>query len=347
MNIKTLQSFYTECSADTVEWCPYPNYQQFLLCGTYHLEENNSKELQVPARRKGHIYLFEYNAKRNDFAKVDLQETAAILDQKWTKLNATADPIIGAASALGEVILYSLRDSRLHFLSSVVLDPEQENLLACAIDWNAEQEPDRKLVVSDSKGHMSLLQLRESSLSMVSTWMAHSFEAWTCAFDKHNSNIVYTGGDDMCLNVFDTRLAVRKVLTNKVHRAGVTTMLSFGDVDHNLVTGSYDDILRLFDTRNFKAAMTEVNLGGGIWRIKQNPFDKNLLLCACMYHNFSIVQMDASWQNMDVVGEYFEHKSICYGADWCHQKLDDDEVIMATCSFYDRKLGISRVSKML
>lgn len=343
MNIKTLHSIDTEYSADTVEWCPYPNNQQYFLCGTYHLEENKGKDLAQPARRKGRIYLYKYDVVRNELERIDVQETAAILDQKWSKRIGNDDPIIGAANALGEVLLYQLTDSKLISLGSVHLDAEQDNLLTLALDWNSDKDADRKMVASDSKGNVSLLQLTEASLEMSCTWAAHSFEAWTCCFNKWNTNIIYSGGDDMCLHVFDTRLDEKKTLTNKSHRAGVTTLLSFPDNEHMLATGSYDEVLRIFDTRQFKNPLSEVLLNGGIWRIKQNPLQQQLLLCACMYHNFSIVEMTEEMKEMSIVGEYFEHKSICYGADWCYEPTADTSNIMTTCSFYDQKLCISTV----
>lgn len=339
MNIKTIHSVDTEYSADSVEWCPTESCQQYFVCGTYQIEENPSQELVLPTRRKGRIYLFKYDGNTEELSKLDSVETAAILDQKWSE--ADKKPIVAAANALGEIMLYSLVSDKLALLSSVHLNPEIDNLLTLSIDWNTDAS-NRQLLASDSKGNISLLQLNETDLNVVTTWQAHSFEAWTCCFDKWNNNIVYSGGDDLSLHVYDTRINI-KTMTNKSHKAGVTSLLSFENKEHILATGSYDDYLRIFDLRAFKNPLTSVDLKGGVWRIKPDPVEKDLLLCACMYHNFSIVKISDTNEKVDVVAEYFEHKSICYGSDWCREVFNN-QMVMATCSFYDQKLCISSVT---
>ncbi|KAJ6648648.1 Diphthine methyltransferase [Pseudolycoriella hygida] len=327
MNIKTIHSLDTEYSADSVEWCPTENSQEYFVCGTYQLEDNKSEELVLPTRRKGRIYLFKYDAITEELSKLDAIETAAILDQKWTEIDKK--PVVAAANALGEIMLYALVSDKLTLTSSVHLNPDIDNLLTLSIDWNAN-EKNKQLLSSDSKGNISLLQLNESNLNVVTRWNGHSFEAWTCCFDKWNDNIIYSGGDDTSLHVYDTRIHT-KTMTNKSHMAGVTSLLSFDNKEHILATGSYDENLRIFDIRAFKNPLSAINLKGGVWRIKPDPVDKNLLLCACMYHNFSIVKLDESNEKTELVGEYFEHKSICYGSDWC-RKIISNQMVMATLS---------------
>lgn len=156
----------------------------------------------------------------------------------------------------------------------------------------------------------------------------------------------YSGGDDTFLNVFDLRSdePAQLTLKNKSHSAGVTTLLSFADYEFKLATGSYDDTLRIFDTRKIKQPINEINLGGGIWRIKPNRLQKNLLLCANMYYNFSVVQFDEGFTNVKVIGEYFEHESICYGCDWSFVRhLNENSFYFATCSMYDHKLNLAEI----
>lgn len=43
---RTLQVFDTELSADTVEWCPIPEWSHVLACGTYQLQKSDEKVLQ-------------------------------------------------------------------------------------------------------------------------------------------------------------------------------------------------------------------------------------------------------------------------------------------------------------
>lgn len=109
-----------------------------------------------------------------------------------------------------------------------------------------------------------------------------------------------------------------------------------------VMVGSYDEKICIYDTRNLKQSLNELNLGGGIWRIKQSIKCENLVLVACMYHNFSIVDCSSE---LKIVGEYNEHKSICYGCDWSTQ-INKNYQFFASCSFYDHRLSVCRVKTL-
>lgn len=113
----------------------------------------------------------------------------------------------------------------------------------------------------------------------------------------------------------------------------------------HLLTGSYDEHLRLFDRRSFNRPLQEINLGGGIWRIKLNPVDPNLILCACMYHNFSIVRHAQEGFTLDAEIQHGKDK-ICYGADWSRQEglKPGNRYNFATCSFYDKLFALNSYS---
>lgn len=112
-------------------------------------------------------------------------------------------------------------------------------------------------------------------------------------------------------------------------------MLSYKD--NILMVGSYDETLKVIDLRNLKNSLDEIHLSGGIWRIK--PALEGLLLAACMYHAFSIVDCN---KELKLLGEYFEHESICYGCDWSPTNSEGSK-IFASCSFYDHKLCIAKI----
>ncbi|XP_055388940.1 diphthine methyltransferase [Condylostylus longicornis] len=354
MNIQTLHTVDTEYSADSVEWCLHPNFSEYFACGTYQLDDvDNNTSSQAPCRRKGRIYLFKYELKNNILKEEFRLETAAILDMKWLNYHREEFPILGAANALGEIHIYNIQDNKLVLKSSIQLNSNDDNLLALSLEWspNVNNELNNyKLITSDSKGCVSLLNYDGVQLIKLKTWSAHNFEAWTCSFDKWNFNRIFTGGDDTTLNSFDIRdpQNITNNYTNYSHIAGVTAMLSHPKMENILITGSYDDRLRIFDTRNLKNSVKEVNLEGGIWRIRSDPIthNQNLLLCACMYKNFTIVKIFDDSQNMEIKGAYEEHESICYGADWC-QTFEENEklnnLIMGTCSFYDHKLCVSKI----
>lgn len=77
-----------------------------------------------------------------------------------------------------------------------------------------------------------------------------------------------------------------------------------------------------------------INVGGGVWRIKWKPNTHDYILVAAMYNGFKILN-----DKLIVETCYDEHESIAYGADWSWESGSD---IVATCSFYDHKLCISK-----
>eukprot|EP00878_Enallax_costatus_P044588 GHUV01053264.1.p1 GENE.GHUV01053264.1~~GHUV01053264.1.p1 ORF type:complete len:156 (+),score=31.42 GHUV01053264.1:67-468(+) len=121
-----------------------------------------------------------------------------------------------------------------------------------------------------------------------------------------------------------------------------------------------------------------VATGGGVWRLKWHPHDDRLLLAACMYNGLALVTAAEDWGSLEVVEEYKGHESIAYGADWYQgssekpasqtsrsaaecdvqtkakssqfgkrqqqeqqqQGVSRHEDLIATCSFYDRRLHL-------
>lgn len=250
-----------------------------------------------------------------------------------------------AASALAEIQMFELKGDRLHLVHSLNLNTNSgDNVLTLSIDVRATlcSTNRENLVASDSRGIISLLTIGQSELINERSWQAHSFEAWTCAFDKWNPNIIYTGEDDIFFNIYDTRAAeVQQTMKNRSHGAGVTSFLCFSE--NILLSGSYDEKLRIFDKRSWREPIADLDLNGGIWRIKSSKFNRNLLLCACMYKNFSLCKINEELNGVERVAEYNEHESICYGADWAPNQLCNGGEVMITCSFYDKRLCVASV----
>lgn len=296
--------------------------------------------------RIGRIYLYKYDIYLDDIERKDVVETAAILDAKWHIIGNKS--VLVAASALAEILLFELKtDERLHLIDAISLCGENdENMLTLSIDIrNSRNQVDTENVLaSDSRGNITLLSVEQNRIVKKKSWKAHSFEAWTCAFDKWNPNVVYSGGDDTFLHIYDIRAAeAQQIIKNRCHIAGVTSLLSYSE--HRLITGSYDEQLRIFDTRSWRQPIAELQLFGGIWRIKPSKIDRNLLLCACMYKNFSLCRLTSEADAASLVAEYTKHESICYGADWAPNRLCNGGQVMITCSFYDKKLCISTVQE--
>ncbi|XP_052870243.1 diphthine methyltransferase [Anopheles cruzii] len=343
LEFRTCAVYDTKQSADSVEWCPHPEGADLFVCGTYQLESGD--QTTGGSDRKGRVFLFRFPDDEDKcLTLLQTLERSAVLDQKWHRSQCDR---LAVAGSDGSIQVYELADMETPRLESQVmcsLRDEESPVLALSLDWSREGD---RMVVSDSDGTVNLLSY-DSELKTINRWKAHGFEAWTAAFSRHNENVVYSGGDDSLLCVHDLRCPGVPVSKNKSHTAGVTSLLSFEHREHTLLTGNYDGKVRLFDERQMKADVTQADLVGGIWRLRPNPRCPEQIMCACMYENFSTIQLTADL-GLAKTGVYDAHESICYGCDWqvvSPNRSPTSDTYVATCSFYDHKLCVSKVVEL-
>ncbi|KAK9834039.1 hypothetical protein WJX81_005023 [Elliptochloris bilobata] len=119
---------------------------------------------------------------------------------------------------------------------------------------------------STSAGDLAIIEVREGGWHISRAWSAHSLEAWTCAFDRHNANVLYSGADDSTFRGWDLRCEASALfMDRKAHAAGVCCIQSSPHHEHIVCTGSYDERARLWDTRHISRPLltAEVCTGGG------------------------------------------------------------------------------------
>ncbi|CAF4954176.1 unnamed protein product [Pieris macdunnoughi] len=332
---KTLHKWCTSYSADSVEWCPVQPYTDIFVCGTYQLDKTDEDGSTKKQKRLGRIYLFKVSDDMDEICPIQSIDTAGILDQKWSYNCIDGHPVLGAVTSEGSLHLYRLINLKLERWLEAVIG---ENVLALSLDWSTNKyNGNTSVIVSDSAGNVTLWKV-DDTLEKVGEWQAHGYEAWIAAFNYWNLDVFYTGGDDCVLKCFD-RKSPDVVMTNRSHEAGVTAIRSHVDVEHQLLTGSYDEKVRLWDARQMKRCLTETNVGGGVWRLKWHPNRKSVILAACMYGGFRLLRAE---DTIEILYEYLEHESIAYGADW---KFENKELSMvATCSFYDCNLRVGEIN---
>ncbi len=149
--------------------------------------------------------------------------------------------------------------------------------------------------------------------------------------------------------------------------AGVTSIQSHPYVEHLIAVGryvhafrahslslkriiytSYDNTVRLFDTRKILKPLTEVDVGGGAWRVKWHPSAerKSDLLVACMHDGCKIVRFSPSDELVGAEAEvrqrFDKHESMAYGADWSFAPSTTADTTVASCSFYDHLMQVWR-----
>ncbi|XP_072563933.1 diphthine methyltransferase isoform X2 [Paramormyrops kingsleyae] len=332
---RSLQLLDTELSADAVEWCPVPPWHDVLACGTYQLlkpPEGVDVESAVPSRI-GRLYLFQFHEDGlhcPPLTEIQRIDTSAILDIKWCHVPVLERPLLGMATASGELQLWKLTDTQdgpsgLEMTSCMELGPDR---LALSLDWSTGRgdSSDVRVVSSDSTGGISVLALGEGSLAKLSQWKAHDFEAWISAFSYWDTQLLYSGGDDCKLKGWDLRIGPScPTFTSQGHSMGVCSIHSNPHREHILATGSYDEQMLLWDGRNMKRPLAETLLGGGVWRLKWHPTQEHLLLAACMHNDFHILHcqqaLEGSGEPCSVLASYILHNSLAYGADWSRLPL--------------------------
>uniref|UniRef100_A0A8C8Y5J8 Diphthine methyltransferase n=1 Tax=Panthera leo TaxID=9689 RepID=A0A8C8Y5J8_PANLE len=329
--VRLLQVVDTEYTADSVEWCPLEGRRHLLVCGTYQLRKPEDQPADPESKvRLGRLYLYRLNADSSACPLLEIQrrDTSAILDMKWCLVPVAGHALLGVADAGGSVELLRLVGSEnaytLQPFSSFALEKQ---CLALSLDWStgkigrASDQP-LKVISSDSKGQLYLLEVNEEGpgLQEVAMWQAHHFEAWIAAFNYWQTEIVYSGGDDGLLKGWDTRTPGTSVFTSKRHSMGVCSIRSSPHRENILATGSYDEHILLWDTRNMKQPFADMSVGGGVWRLKWHPFHHHLLLAACMHGGFKIFNcqkaIEEKQEACTVSASHTLPNSLVYGADW-------------------------------
>lgn len=201
----TLDTFDTEFSADSVEWCPVKPFQDVIVCGTYQLTKNDGNTItrsNDTSRRLGRIYIFRImdSGKLTILQRIDVP---AILDMKWLHCRDKEDRILLAiVNSIGYLQVYQLDGDTetLKFVVEQRVSEDDHEILALSLDWSTGRyvsytriSDNLHIVVSDSRGWVSRFTLHGDDLTRDSSWHAHDFEAWIAAFDYWQTNSFYTG----------------------------------------------------------------------------------------------------------------------------------------------------------
>lgn len=332
---------YLDGNADAVEFCPHDSYQHVLAASTYTLQEGDCPS------RSGSISLFNVDANMGRFDLFHRVDTVGIFDIKWSPVGGSnVGSLLAQADADGFLRTYSLEDSsdgaEGSFLKEINGVKISSSMCLC-LDWNPSAT---SITVGLSDGSVSIVSVLESQIEIQQQWKGHDFELWATSFDIHQPQLVYSGSDDCKFSCWDLRDSPSKLAFQniKAHKMGVCCIVKSPNDPNTVLTGCYDEHLRVWDVRSISKPVNETSicLGGGVWRIKPHPILPGIVLAACMHNGFAVVKIEGD--NTEVIETYSKHDSLAYGADWqkceSNQEGKNKSSVVATCSFYDRLLRI-------
>ncbi|KAG4303551.1 hypothetical protein PCK1_000069 [Pneumocystis canis] len=306
-----------------IEYSPYPIdiilfspiYTNFFVAGSYSLETNN--------QRIGHLFLYEISNSKKRINLIQSLKSDAILDMKWIP-NSQEKFIVTSSS--GTLSIYKLSGSSPVLNCIWVNEIVDPNILILFVSVSNINE---YCVLSMSTGELCIFDL--NLLQIIHKWKAHNLECWTACYNI-NSSIIFSGSDDCTFKIWDIHRTMQPLYINtKSHTGGVISFLPF---DTELVTGSFDDHIRLFDLRNPHKEIWRKNIGSA-WRLIQQPGNKYRILGCLMYEGaklFDLNILENKIYKAEIYKEFKEHQSIVYAGDW----YNEQEIV--TCSFYDKRI---------
>ncbi|PNP37175.1 hypothetical protein TGAMA5MH_10970 [Trichoderma gamsii] len=351
-------------------------------------EEGDAPAAPKPQSRNGSLVVLKLQG--DDISIVQtVMQPSALLDLRFHQTMPEFHNILAVVSSTGTLAMFKFdplgnASAPLQHLTTSRCDDLDEDVLFLQCNWHPIAN--RVLGVTTSTGLARLLLLNDEWKIAKSADVAiqNSLEAWCIAFspadatsDATNQPIsVYCGGDDSALRYTtchweggDEQSDSSSILTvpfgpitiKGQHDAGVTAILplrlSAQDHGRIVITGSYDDHLRVFSIQDLHEScgikrvqlLTDANLGGGVWRLKLidiqtvDSSTRIRILASCMYAGARLVEIvtdnsGQSWKCV-VLAQFEEHKSMNYASDISSlYPTVDGRIRVVSTSFYDKLL---------
>ncbi|GAW17866.1 hypothetical protein ANO14919_073330 [Xylariales sp. No.14919] len=363
--------------------------------------EDGSETVKKPQSRNGSLVVFRLAENADDISHVQtISYPSALLDLHFHPHRDKHD-VLATVSSTGTLSFFRLSPHQSPSTPLVELathkplgDDESVLYLSCA--WHPSMPHLLAITTSDYQVH--ILRIDDSwnaHRTSPSPVITHTLEAWTVAFSPFPANspdatrdvehglAIYSGGDDSKLlsttcffneneannteNDAGIVTAPYPTVTTKGHTAGVTAILplplALSDGSRVVITGSYDDCLRIYSIHpQVGGAMlrppkllAEENLGGGVWRLKlvtmEKPSEEGagsqtdwsaLILASCMHAGSRVLEVGGDCSDfcrINVLGRFEEHKSMNYGSDFQPgTECGSRRLRCVSTSFYDRLL---------
>jgi diphthine methyl ester acylhydrolase len=288
---------------------------------------------------------FSDRANRLSSVKIQTLSTAsAVLDLHFSPHSPTTFAI---ATSAGAISIYTLSTTT---PSPVITHDHTAKLFgASTLVLALAFHPTDPSLIAGSLSTGSIALTNPSANTVLHLLPTHSLEAWTLVFSSTTEEL-YSGGDDCALAQFYIGPAGKSAPTkswsdSRSHAAGVTAILPYPLDEQILLTGSYDEFVRIYDCGIRRVlAKKKVAEGGGVWRLRPicsrgNGQNRCLVLASCMHSGSRVLEIvrkegqDGDWE-IRVLGAFEEHQSMNYASDVGPYR-DGGGLVIVSTSFYD------------
>ncbi|EQK97918.1 WD40 repeat-like-containing domain protein [Ophiocordyceps sinensis CO18] len=359
-----------------MQFCP--SDPTCFLVGTYNLHQQDDQNALVgaPQGRDGSLIVFRIDDDQLIKVQTVLQPSA-LLDLRFHPQQRDHPGVLAVVSSTGTLAIFCLGPTLdptapLRHLATSRCEDLADDVLFLQCDWHPVLRD--LIAVTTSTGLARLLHLDEEwkIRGFTDLDIRNSLEAWSIVWSPSTAALggneeyfsVYCGGDDSLLRYTscssNLEIPYRPVTVKGHHDAGVTAILPLSlqaaDDGRLVVTGSYDDHLRVFAIRDLDQSqgtrrmrlVCEKKLGGGVWRLglvdarlRGDGLWRVRILASCMHAGTRLVELASETDGLrwscTIVARFEEHKSMNYASD-CVATSDGRGLRCVSASFYDKLL---------
>ncbi|KAH6890957.1 WD40-repeat-containing domain protein [Thelonectria olida] len=347
-------------------------------------DETAATTAKMPQNRNGSLIVFKIEETELTLVQT-LSQPSAILDLRFHPVPDQQD-ILAVVSSTGTLAVFKVDPESdlscpLKHIATSRCDDINNDVLFLQCNWHPTVP--NVIGVTTSTGAARLLRLdagyriRDPSVDLD---VANTLEAWCIHFSPpppdtskgSTQGTVYCGGDDSMIRYISCSLDTSNeglvqespfppITIKGHHTAGVTAILPLPlflkDTGRIVVTGSYDDHLRVFlihdlhETYGLKRIelVLEEKLGGGVWRLDLVNIRRKAdslrirILASCMHAGARLLDLEVqngeNWA-CNILAQFEEHKSMNYGSDFVRGSKVDDGLRCVSTSFYDKLLCV-------
>jgi hypothetical protein len=398
-NYKFLDSVKLEKNVDRVKFINNENgnvSEKYILSACYHLDKESGKKSGSLNLNKINLNIkSEHSVEENIPSEKILSKTLTynfdygIVDLKYTNtLNSRNDTSIETDYNSSGMKLfttnsdYSFSIFKINFENTEKIEnhPVIQPLKKYAIyneefKYNPKEtcnaldiktlNSDSSIILAMNDGCHCIFNLAKEK--PISIKKSHEYGLWSCMIKDMTGHIFFTGSEDSLFKMWDRRTDQKAVGVNRTHNASINSIQNFLNDDNSnyIVTGSYDETLRIIDIRKFGECVYKKKLDCSIWDLNQLNFKGrgNLFLMACVYEGFNVFEFDPekiilennendssciknifsfALEKEESIYKSLNHKTIVYGVDSTNFQ-SDDELYVTSCSFYDNTISFWKI----